>query len=52
MRNRVKGGGGDGQVVAGVCEGMGVGRGCIGMLFVICGYQIEYGVVCICVCVV
>jgi hypothetical protein len=30
----------------------GGGKGCIGMLFVLCGYQIKYGVVCICVCVI
>jgi hypothetical protein len=45
-----RGVGGEGQVVVG--KGKGKGRGCNGMLFVMCGYQIEYGVVCICICVV
>jgi hypothetical protein len=44
------GGSGEGQVVVG--RGNGKRRGCNGMLFVMCGYQIEDGVVCICICVI
>jgi hypothetical protein len=33
-------------------EGQWEGEGCNGMLFIMCGYQIEDGVVCICICVV
>jgi hypothetical protein len=33
-----------------VKAGGGKGKGCIGTLFVLCGYQIEYGVVCVCIC--
>jgi hypothetical protein len=43
------GGRGEGRVVVG---GNGKGRGWNGMLFVMCGYQIEDGVACICICVV